>query len=267
VRDAPRAAVPLLAAVLALNSADVATVGSTATRLQQDLHLSYTDLGLVVSLSSLVGAFAALPFGVLADRVARIHTLSVAVVLWGVGAAATGAAVSFGTLMSARVASGVVLAAAGPLSASLVGDWFPPAERGQIYGRLLTGELVGTGIGFALTGNLAGLLSWRAAFLALAPASFALAVLLWRLPEPERCRRRPSQFSQMHEQPQAKSPERTEFAQTDRVQREAVQTEPGQTEPGQTEPVQTESVGAAVRAAKASGATPDIVLAKKFKKI
>ena len=50
--------------------------------------------------------------------------------------------------------------------ASLVGDWFNGHERGQIYSYILTGELVGAGVGFVVTGDISSF-SWRAAFLIL----------------------------------------------------------------------------------------------------
>src|SRR5262249_49704651 len=76
-------------------------------------------------------------------------------------------------------------ASAGPLVASLVGDWFGSWERGRIYGVILAGEYVGAGVGFAVTGNIAAL-SWRAAFVILALPAFVLALVVWRLREPER---------------------------------------------------------------------------------
>ncbi len=39
---------------------------------------------------------------------------------------------SFGTLLLARVFLGTVIAAAGPLVASLVGDYFPANDRGRV---------------------------------------------------------------------------------------------------------------------------------------
>ena len=175
----------LLAAVLALSSADSSTVGASATPLRHALHISNTDIGLLVSVTSLVAAFASLPFGVLADRVRRTWTLGAAIVLWG-GAMIWSATVStFGELLFTRMLLGGVTAAAGPLVASLVGDFFPAYERGRIYGYILAGELVGAGVGFAVTGDIAAL-SWRAAFVILALPAFALAWLIFRLPEPAR---------------------------------------------------------------------------------
>ena len=175
----------LLAAVLALSSADASTVGAAATPLRHALGINNTDIGLLVTVTSLVAALASLPFGVLADRVRRTWTLAGAIVLWG-GAMIWSATVSsFGGLLLTRMLLGGVTAAAGPLVASLVGDYFRSAERGRIYGYILAGELVGAGIGFAVTGDIAAL-SWRAAFVILALPAFVLAWMIYRLPEPAR---------------------------------------------------------------------------------
>jgi MFS family permease len=175
----------LLASVLALSSADASTVGASATPLRHALGINNTDIGLLVTVTSLVAALTSLPFGVLADRVRRTWTLAAAIVLWG-GAMIWSATIStFGELLMTRLLLGGVTAAAGPLVASLVGDYFAPAERGRIYGFILAGELVGAGVGFAVTGDVATL-SWRAAFLLLAIPAFILAWLIFRLPEPAR---------------------------------------------------------------------------------
>jgi MFS family permease len=92
---------------------------------------------------------------------------------------------SFTELLWTRLFLGAVTASAGPMVASLVGDWFGSWERGRIYGVILAGEYLGAGVGFAVTGNISQL-SWRAAFIILALPAFALAAIVWRLREPER---------------------------------------------------------------------------------
>jgi MFS family permease len=175
----------VLAAILGLSGADVATVGASASELRSGLHITNTDIGLLVAVSSLVGAITTLPFGVLADRVTRTRVLGLTIVLWGVAMLWSATASTFGDLLLARLFLGAVTASAGPLVASLVGDWFGSWERGRIYGVILAGEYLGAGVGFAVTGNIAAL-SWRAAFVILALPAFLLAVVVWRLREPER---------------------------------------------------------------------------------
>lgn len=90
-------------------------------------------------------------------------------------------------LLITRLALGAVAATAGPAVASLTGDLFPAAERGRIYGFILSGELIGAGIGFLVSGNIAAILSWRYSFWVLAVPGLVLAVAIWRLlPEPAR---------------------------------------------------------------------------------
>jgi MFS family permease len=175
----------LLAALLALSSADASTVGASATELRQALHIGNSDIGLLVSVSAGVGALASVPFGVLADRFNRIGLLVVCTALWGVAMLASAAVHTFGALLLVRLFLGVATAVAGPAVASLVGDYFPSAERGKIYGYILAGELVGAGVGFLLTGDIAAL-SWRAAFVILALPAFVLAWQLRTLSEPAR---------------------------------------------------------------------------------
>jgi MFS family permease len=175
----------LLAGVLALASADTATVGASATQLRAALHISNTDIGLLVAVNAATAAVFSIPFGFIADRFRRTRILSISVFLWGLAMLWSATAGSFDKLLLARVALGVVTAVAGPVVASLIGDYFPSTERGRIYGYVLTGELLGAGFGFAVTGDIAAL-SWRAAFVILALPTFVLARLLLRLPEPAR---------------------------------------------------------------------------------
>jgi MFS family permease len=155
--------IPLLASTLALASADTATVGASAIQLRDDLHINNTNVGLLVTVTSLVAAAASLPMGVLADRVTRTRLLGGAIVLWGAAMIWSASVSTFGHLLLVRVFLGGVTATAGPVIASLVGDWFASSERGRIYGYIISGELVGSAIGFAVTGGIATL-SWRAAF-------------------------------------------------------------------------------------------------------
>ena len=175
----------LLACILGLSAADASTVGASATELRNGLHITNTDIGLLVAVTSLVAALATLPFGVLAHRVRRTWVLGGVILMWGAAMLWSASVGDFGELLLARVFLGAVTAAAGPLVASLIGDYFLPSERGRIYGFILAGELIGAGFGFAVTGDIATL-SWRAAFVILALPAFALAFLVFRLPEPER---------------------------------------------------------------------------------
>lgn len=55
--------VVLLACVPALDAADKATVGAVAAQLKNDLHVGNVQVGLLVTASTAISAFATLPFG------------------------------------------------------------------------------------------------------------------------------------------------------------------------------------------------------------
>ncbi|HEY2258361.1 MAG TPA: MFS transporter [Solirubrobacteraceae bacterium] len=179
--------ITLFGAVLALNGADTATVGAVAPQLEHSLHIGDTKIGLLTSVALLVGAIFTIPVGLLVDRIRRIPMLSMSIVLWSVASLASAFAGSYSTLLLTRLALGAVTATAGPAIASLTGDYFPARERGRVYAYILGGEIMGTAAGFIISGSLASLIDWRAAFLLLALPGFWIARELYRtVPEPAR---------------------------------------------------------------------------------
>lgn len=177
----------LLAGVLSLTSADMATVGATATQLEASLHIGNTDIGLLVTVSSGIGALTTLPFGALTDRVNRTHLLVASILVWSAAMVASAAAPSFLLLLLFRLVLGAAIASAGPLVASLTGDLFEPSERGRIYGFILAGELVGAGFGLLVSGDIAAAWTWRVSFALLAALGVLLAwTIRLRFPEPAR---------------------------------------------------------------------------------
>ncbi|HEY5318201.1 MAG TPA: MFS transporter [Solirubrobacteraceae bacterium] len=177
----------LFGGVLALASADTSTIGAVAPQLESQLHIGNTEVGLLSSVTLLIGAAAVIPVGMMVDRINRVHMLSISIVLWSVAMLASGASGSYQTLLLTRLALGAVSATAGPAIASLTGDYFYARERGRVYGYILGGEVAGTAVGFIVSGLVASVLSWRFAFWVIAIPGFFLARELWRtLPEPRR---------------------------------------------------------------------------------
>lgn len=179
--------VSLLAGVLALQGADLATVGATGVQLQTAFGVGNTGLGLLVTVSAGIAALATLPAGILADRVDRVRLLTGAILIWSTTMLVCGASSSYLMLLVSRVALGAVVATAFPAVASLTGDLVPAVDRGRVYGFVLAGELVSGGFGFLVCGHVAELLSWRWGFWVLAPPGYLLAWAVHRwLPEPAR---------------------------------------------------------------------------------
>jgi MFS family permease len=184
---ARRNAILLLAAVLALSGADVGAISALAPQLESAFRLSNAGIGLLVTVSTLVGAVATLPVGVLTDRMSRTRLLSVSILVWGATELISGFSFSFLMLLVSRIALGAVTATAGPAVASLTGDLFGAQERSRIYGMILTGELVGAGVGVIIAGDIGAAVSWRVGLAILALPSLALSWAIHRhFPEPAR---------------------------------------------------------------------------------
>jgi predicted MFS family arabinose efflux permease len=176
-----------LGLVLGLSAADSSSIGAIAAQLQAGLGIGTAELGLLATASALVGALAAIPFGLLVDKTRRVDVLAASVLLWGVAEGASAFAGSYGMLLLTRLLLGAVTATAVPAVASLTGDFFPAGERGRVYGYIVAGEVAGAGVGIGVSSFVSAAFGWRAAFLVLAIPSLVLAWALWkRLPEPAR---------------------------------------------------------------------------------
>jgi MFS family permease len=164
-----------LAAVLGLSGADTGTISATSNNLEKAFHIGNTQIGLLLTVVGVVGALFTIPAGILTDRTRRTRLLAGSIVLWAAATVVSGAATSYLWLLVARVALGAVTATTGSAIASLTGDYFPAGDRGRMYGLILGGDLVGSGIGYVVSGDLSSLTTWRAAFWLLAIPSLALA--------------------------------------------------------------------------------------------
>jgi predicted MFS family arabinose efflux permease len=167
--------------VLGLSGADTGTISSTAGNLERAFGVGNTQIGVLLTVVGLTGAVFTIPAGILTDRTRRTRLLAGSIVAWAAATVASGAAPSYLWLLLARTGLGAAAAAAGPALASLTGDYFPASDRGRMYGLILGGDLVGSGFGYLVSGDLSSVTSWRVAFWWL-----ALAWVMWRMPEPAR---------------------------------------------------------------------------------
>jgi predicted MFS family arabinose efflux permease len=176
----------LLALVVGLQSADAGTVGALVVPLKHSLHIDNTQVGLLVTVSTGVGALATLLAGALADRTVRVRLLWMTLLVCSAAMALSAASPSYHWLLGCRVGLGAGVAVSGPVVASLVGDYFAPGERGRVCGLVLAGEGACTAVGLLVAGEL-GAVSWRLGFWWLAVVGLILTVAVaTMLREPRR---------------------------------------------------------------------------------
>ena len=125
---------------------------------------------------------AAIPIGLLIDRVSRVRLLFLFALLEIVGSLTTAFATNFATLFVSRCLIGLTSTTIIIAGFSLLADYYPPAQRGRAKAVLVMGQYGGTSAAFALGGALLAQFGstdgWRWAMFWLTIPMLALAALL-----------------------------------------------------------------------------------------
>jgi predicted MFS family arabinose efflux permease len=123
-------------------------------------------------------------WGVVSDRLGRVRTMRLTLLLAAVSTLASALSGSPAALGLARGLAGGFFGAAYPASLIYLGDTVPAAVRQRDIARLMVGVALGTALASVGAGILADVLSWRLAFVITGVASLVLVWMLRRLPEP-----------------------------------------------------------------------------------
>src|SRR4029079_4508343 len=174
-----------LAATVMLETGERGSLSQAVDGIQSQFGVSDFWIGALPAAMTLVGVFASIPFGPLADHVRRTYLLAVAMVVWTAVMGFSALAPTFLILFIARLPVGIV-EANGPASISLLSDYYPVRERANKIGLYNSGALVGAAIGFGLSGVLIDSLGWRSAFWMWILFGIVTVVLLLGAPEPSR---------------------------------------------------------------------------------
>jgi predicted MFS family arabinose efflux permease len=169
-----------------LNYLDRYVLPSVASKIQNEFHLTDSQVGLLGSAFLLVYAVATIPFGVWADRGVRKTVIGIGVTIWSLATLFTGLARSYLQLFLARAVLGIGEASYYPAGTALLGDYFSKEGRGRAMSIWASGSAVGIAVGFAGGGIVASILGWRAAFYMTAVPGLVFGFLAFRLREPIR---------------------------------------------------------------------------------
>jgi MFS family permease len=176
-----RVVLAMLCFVYVLNFLDRSLLSILAKPIEDSLHISDGQLGLVSGLFFAVFyCFIAIPIGWLADKTSRVWVLTIACAIWSGATMACGFAANFGQLAAARMTVGFGEAGGVPPSYAIVSDYFPSGKRGMALSIYNLGPPIGAALGTAFGASIAAAYSWRDAFIALGSVG-VLAALLLRL--------------------------------------------------------------------------------------
>ncbi|MEP9360210.1 MFS transporter [Sphingomonas sp. KR3-1] len=160
-----RITLAMLCFVYVLNFLDRQLISILAKPIQDSLHISDGQLGLLTGFYfALFYCLIAIPIGWLADRTNRVTVLSVGCAIWSAATAACGMAGSFAQLTAARMLVGVGEAGGVPPSYAIISDSFPRERRTTAMAIFNLGPPLGSALGVAFGASLAAAFDWRIPF-------------------------------------------------------------------------------------------------------
>jgi MFS family permease len=176
----------VLGLVVLVDEIDKNIVRGLIDPLKDQFGVGDFGIGVLLSLQLLFNGLITVPAGYLADRWNRTRSIGTTVVAWSGLTAAGAASTSFGMLVGLRSMLGFGQAVTEPSAASLIGDHYPPQQRGKAFAIQMAMLFAGAGVGVALGGALGQTLGWRMALVVVALPGALVALLVFRLREPKR---------------------------------------------------------------------------------
>ena len=193
----PRTALIVLTALNLLNYADRNVLYAVQPLVQDEFHLSKTQIGYLTS--AFLGFYMiAAPFvGPLADRYSRKLIIVLGAMFWSGLTLLTAVTHTYGELLVRHTLVGIGEATFVTIAPTFVADLFSEDKRGRILGVFYLAIPVGSAAGYLVGGYLAPIYGWRFPFYIAAAPGFLLALAVMFLKEPER-----GQFDSLKETPE-----------------------------------------------------------------
>jgi MFS family permease len=177
ISNTPARVVVLLALAVCINYVDRGNLATAAPLIQDELHLSDTQLGFLLSAFFWTYVTAMTPAGWLAERYGARSVLAGGVIVWSVATLLTGLANGLVMLLLLRLLLGLGESTAFPSASKALASEVPQSQLGLANGVLSFGYLVGPAVGTFLGGMLMARFGWRPVFVL-----FGVLSLLWLWP-------------------------------------------------------------------------------------
>jgi MFS family permease len=182
----PGAILALLTGLNLLNYLDRLVVSAVLPKIQEELHLSNFEGGLLATIF-LVGYFLTSPiFGSLGDRVPRKGLIAAGVVVWSAATIGSGLAVGLWSLLLARALVGVGEASYATLAPTIIDDVTAPDRKGRALAVFYIATPVGGALGYLVGGFVESRWGWRSAFFVAGGPGLLLALICFLIAEPQR---------------------------------------------------------------------------------
>jgi ACS family D-galactonate transporter-like MFS transporter len=169
--------VALLAISILINYMDRGSLAIAAPLLKDELGLSASQLGILLSSFFYTYSFFLPLAGWMVDRLDVKWVMAGGFFIWSAATALTGGLHSFATLLAARLLLGIGETVAYPSSSKTLAQYVPEVHRGFANALIVSGVGLGPALGTFAGGMLVASFGWRPFFLVLGFLSMA-----WLIP-------------------------------------------------------------------------------------
>ncbi|QPL06143.1 MULTISPECIES: MFS transporter [Actinomyces] len=166
---------------LAINYIDRSAISVSLPYMTEDLHISETQQGLILSAFSWSYAVMQIPAGSLIDKFGERLMFGAAVFVWSLCTGLTFLANSFAVLFGLRLGLGIGEAGAYPAAAKTVSRWFPQRERARGTSVYDSGARIGSAVATPVIAGIIGLWGWHYVFLIAGILGILWAIGWWAL--------------------------------------------------------------------------------------
>jgi MFS transporter, ACS family, D-galactonate transporter len=167
----------LLALSIFINYIDRGNLALAAPLIKDELGLSLSQLGILLSSFFWTYAIFQIVSGWLVDRFPVNWVLALGILLWSAATFGTGLVHSFGLLLAMRLILGIGESVAYPSYSKIISRHFSEYQRGRANSVISAGQASGPAFGTLFGGMLMARVGWRLFFII-----FGLASSLWLLP-------------------------------------------------------------------------------------
>lgn len=152
-------------------------------------HLTSGQAGIIGSTTLFVSAFGGIVAGTVSDRIGRVKTLAIAVVVYSVFTALSGLATSYNELLVFRALEGLGFGGEWAVGAVLISETVSSHHRGRVLGLVQSAWALGWGcaviLSMIVSKSVPSGIAWRVMFFfGLLPALLVFYILR-RVPEPQ----------------------------------------------------------------------------------
>ncbi|WP_233859204.1 MFS transporter [Paraburkholderia sp. HD33-4] len=159
-----------------VNYFDRSTLSIANHSISQELGLSASQMGLLLSGFSLAYAFAQLPVGALLDRFGSRVVLGLGILLWSAAQFAGGFIQTLNQFFYSRLVLGVCEAPLFPAGVKVISEWFAARERGGPTGIYQSSSAIGPMLGPPILTALMLSFGWRQMFVLMGAIGIVIAL-------------------------------------------------------------------------------------------